>query len=120
MSTFIVNLLGLFLIAFIVGWFWLYRPKTITKPTNNRIDIHVDDGVYSPSDINVPLNQTTILQFIREDKNPCAETVIFEGLNISANLPINQVKSIQITPTSTGTFDFHCPMNMYKGKIYVA
>jgi plastocyanin domain-containing protein len=119
MNTLIVNILGLSLIAFIVGWFWLYRPKTAARPTNSVIDIHVDNGVYSPSDINIPLHQATILRFIREDKSPCAETVIFDGLDISENLPVNQSKAIRITPSSSGTFEFHCPMNMYKGRLHV-
>ena len=118
METLIVNSVGLFLIIFIVWWFWIAKPQ-VQKSNNSVVDIIVDNGVYSPSRIEVSAGEKTRLRFFRKDASPCAEKVIFEDLNIGEDLPLNQYKVIELTPKKPGEYSFACQMNMYHGSLVV-
>lgn len=119
MNTLLVNLAGLLLMAAIVWWFWLYRRAPVAQSASGVIEVRVADGVYSPDCIRVPVNQPTRLRFLRQDPSSCAATVIFEGLDTSAELPLGEVKEITITPTTPGQYSFSCPMQMYRGTLEV-
>ena len=113
----LVNLLGLLLIAAIVWWFWLYKPSSAARPDNGIIQIRVAEGVYSPSVLEVPVNETTLLRFYREDPAPCAESVAFDGLDVQAELPLEATKDVAVKPEAPGQYPFHCQMHMYKGTL---
>ena len=80
-------------------------------------DIIIDGGVYVPDTLQIPLNTPITLRFIRKDASHCAETVVFDGLNMSEAIPMNQPKEIIIHIKTPGAYAFHCPMGMYKGKL---
>jgi len=117
--SWIVNGIGLLLMAAIVWWFWLYRPRSAHQAQGGAIDILVDDGVYDPSYIEVHPGEPLTLRFLRKDPSPCAEQVIFHGLDVSAELPVDHVKTIRLTPQKPGTYRFTCQMQMYQGQIKV-
>jgi plastocyanin domain-containing protein len=110
-----INLAGLALIGFIVWWFWLYQPAAGIKADEGPVEIRVKDGVYQPARIEVPVGQEIQLKFIREDASPCAATVIFHGLDISEDLPLNQPKVLTLRITKPGEYKFTCQMQMYQG-----
>ena len=112
----VINLLGLALIVFIVWWFWLYKPEK-TKVTDDDITITVENGVYVPANITLPADKAITLTFIRKDASPCASTVIFDGLNISQELPLNKVIQVNLPALKKGEYAFTCQMHMYKGSI---
>lgn len=119
MIALLINLSGVLLMLAIVWWFWLYRPARAARPESGAIQIKVENGVYSPDRISVPINQPTRLRFLRKDPSACAATVIFDELDISADLPLEEVKELIITPTQSGTFNFSCQMQMYRGLLEV-
>lgn len=114
-----INLIGVVLIVGIIWWFWLSVPISVTwaeKATNNHlIEILLEDGVYTPSRIEVPLNQEFTLRFIRNDASPCAEKVLFEHLDQSLELPLKKPADITLNLTEAGEYAFNCEMNMYRG-----
>lgn len=114
-----VNIVGILFITFIVWWFWLYKPKKITKVSND-ITVRVKDGAYQPAYIAAKVNQPITLRFIREDASVCAETVIFSALNISKNLPLNEAVELTLTIANPGKYEFTCQMAMYRGKLIVS
>lgn len=114
-----INLLGLLLIALIVWWFWIYQPKAIFA-NNNTATVIVDSGSYEPSRIQLTAGKSTTLRFLRKDASPCAETVIFENLGISEELPLNRAKDISIPPLGVGEYSFTCQMKMYRGELVVS
>jgi plastocyanin domain-containing protein len=118
METLIVNLTGLALIVLIVWWFWLSSPKA-QKASSNFVDILVDNGTYTPSRIEVEAGKKTRLRFLRKDASPCAEKVVFEKFDISADLPLNEIREIEVTPGEPGEYVFTCQMQMYKGSLVV-
>lgn len=116
MSTLLVNIAGVVLIALIVWWFWLSKPK-LRRLSSDEIEIIVDNGVYSPARIEIPVGKTTKLKFIRKDPSPCAEKVLIDGLQISADLPINEAVVVSINPEQAGDYEFTCQMRMYRGNL---
>mgnify|MGYP003575984610 CR=1 FL=1 len=82
-------------------------------------DRDVSDGVYTRTVIRLQRCETATLRFHRRDPSPCAEHVIFHGLDIDEVLPVNGEKVIRITPPQAGTFAFTCQMQMYRGELRV-
>ena len=119
MTTLLVNILGLAAAAFIVWWFWLSKNLPEAKAGAGALDIVVDGGVYEPSVIRASAGKPLKLRFLRKDKSPCAEKVIFSGLDVSAELPVGQPRELEFTPKSPGEYEFTCQMAMYRGKLIV-
>jgi len=115
----LINLVGLLLITFIVWWFWIFKSRTEAHIEGNILDIVVDLGVYEPSVIHAKAGEKITLRFIRKDSNPCAEKVLFDGLDISADLPVGTPYDLTFTPEAKGEFNFTCQMAMYRGKLIV-
>jgi len=113
---FIINLVGLAVIALIVWWFWLYEPKEAELGENDLV-ITVENGIYSPSRIKLPAETPVAIKFMRKDPSPCSETVVFPDLQISETLPLEKLKSIQLPALAAGDYAFHCQMQMYRGEI---
>jgi len=118
MNILLVNLIALTIIFSIIWWFWLSKPKA-QKSDSNVVDIVVANGVYTPSRIEVKAGEKTTLRFLRKDASPCAEKVVFEDLNISADLPLNHYKEIEMTADTAGEYSFTCQMKMYRGSLVV-
>ncbi|MDB6062723.1 MAG: putative secreted protein containing plastocyanin domain [Verrucomicrobiaceae bacterium] len=116
--TLIVNGIGLLIIAAIIIWFWLWRARA-TQATTNAVDIVVANGVYKPDVIEMKRGTKLTLNFNREDPSPCAEQVIFHGLDISETLPVGKIKTIKLTPQHSGNYRFTCQMQMYQGTLKV-
>ena len=113
-----VNIAGLLVILLIIWWFWLSQPKVV-KQQSELLEVIVDNGVYTPAHIQVEQGNPLTLRFIRKDASPCAEKVIFDELNISADLPLDQPLDLHIPTQTPGSFDFTCQMQMYRGKLTV-
>ena len=118
MQEFMINLIGILLIALIVWWFLLAKPKA-KRISEDIIDIIVDDGVYNPAIIKASKGQTIKLRFIRKDPSPCAQVVIFSDFNKSAELPLAKPKTLSLQLTEAGEFEFTCQMAMYRGTLIV-
>ncbi|MDH5600774.1 MAG: cupredoxin domain-containing protein [Gammaproteobacteria bacterium] len=114
-----VNIIGILLIALIVWWFWIKQPRSV-KVASNEVEIIVDNGVYSPSNIELKLGQSVKIIFLRKDPSPCAEKVIFEELGVSLELPVNKAVEVTINPEKSGSYVFNCQMKMYTGHLKVS
>ncbi len=117
--TLIINIIGALFIIAIVVWFWLWKPRATQHANGSAIDIIVANGIYKPDVIELKRGATATLNFRRDDPSPCAEQVIFHGLDISETLPIGKIKSIQLTPAKSGDYRFTCQMQMYQGTLKV-
>lgn len=118
MSAIIINVIGLGLIAFVIAWFWLIKPKNFAANPYGA-EIIVKDGVYTPANIQLLVNIPYRLTFLRQDPSPCAESVIFPSLNISKQLPLNEKVDVVVTIKNPGEYEFTCQMGMYRGKLIV-
>ncbi|WP_317930741.1 cupredoxin domain-containing protein [Halioxenophilus sp. WMMB6] len=113
-----INIAGLLLIALIIWWFWLYKPKAVSLSAAETV-IVVDNGNYTPARIQLPAGKPVRLRFLRKDPSPCAELVLIPKLNISESLPVDHAKSINLPALAPGDYPFHCQMQMYRGEIVV-
>lgn len=119
MTSLLVNIIGLFTIALIIWWFWVSKPKAHLLRDEKSIEILVQDGVYTPSRIQVTVGKPVTLVFLRKDPSPCAEKVVFDDFSISQDLALDQPTEIKITPDKTGEVEFTCQMKMYRGSLVV-
>lgn len=108
---------GIGLVA-LIWWFFFGKRQETVAVAGERIDILVEGG-YKPSVIKVKKGQRTTFSLIRKDTNSCLEEFILPDFKISKFLPVGQKVDIEITPTKTGEFGFHCGMNMFHGKLIV-
>ena len=115
----LVNLVGLAVIGLIAWWFWIAKPKSRKESGAKPIDIIVNDGVYTPARIEVPVGRPIILRFLRKDPSPCAEKVVFDDFDINADLPIDETTDVVIIPKEQGEYEFTCQMKMYRGVLVV-
>jgi len=116
----VVTLGGLGLIGLELWWFLLSKPKSykaVTKDADvQEVTVTVDGG-YDPSRIVVETGKPVRLKFARKDPSSCLEQVIIPDFHIAADLPLNQVTTVEFTPKQAGTYLFTCGMNMFRGEI---
>lgn len=117
MMTVLVNILGAGLIAVTV-WFFLGKKEEVVTQVKGSVTITVDGG-YTPNVIQIKKGETTTLNFFRKDPSSCLEEVVIPDLKVRQFLPLDKTTPITITPHKAGTFDIHCGMNMFHGKIEV-
>lgn len=117
MIAWIINIAGLILICLVIWWFWLSKPAAQRATGRGPIEIVVDNGVYTPARIEVPAGQPVTLRFLRKDASPCAEYVVFDGLGVNTQLPVNQPFDLTVTPPIPGEYEFTCQMRMYRGQL---
>lgn len=75
---------------------------------------------FEPVRVNVKAGVPARLTFVRTTDETCATAVVFPGLDIRRELPLNQPVLITFTPEKAGTIDFVCGMNMLRGTVVVA
>lgn len=76
-------------------------------------------GGYRPSIIHVERNVPVRLIFDRQEHSSCSEELIIPSFGIRRALPAHEQTTIEFTPTTAGTFEFTCGMNMLRGSIIV-
>lgn len=107
---------GLGTIGFIY-WFF-FGKKDETFVADESVDVLVNGG-YKPSVIKIKKGKLTKLVFKRTDPNTCLEEIIIPDFKVKKFLPLNQKVEIDLTPKKAGTFQTHCGMGMFHGKIIV-
>ncbi|MBD2240078.1 cupredoxin domain-containing protein [Aulosira sp. FACHB-113] len=117
-----VTLGGLGLIGLELWWFLLSKPKShkavATDENIQEVTVTVDGG-YDPSRIVVQAGKPVQLKFARTDPSSCLEKVLIPDFRIAADLPLNQVTTVEFTPEQPGEYIFTCGMNMFRGAIAV-
>lgn len=83
-----------------------------------EIDIVVQGG-YHPSQIDLRVGERARLRFTRKEYNSCSKEVVFPTLGIRRELPPNVPVTIDFPARTVGEYEFHCGMNMIRGKVVV-
>jgi soluble P-type ATPase/plastocyanin len=76
-------------------------------------------GGYDPDVIVVKAGKPVKLHFYREEEASCSETVVFPDFAQSLRLPPFQTVTLELRPEEPGEYEFHCQMNMLRGKLIV-
>ncbi len=117
----LVNLIGLTLIAAVVGRFWLppRGAERATRTNGTQSALVVVKGGYTPDTIVLERNRPTRLVFRREEHARCSEHVILPAFDRQAALPPGVEVSVEFVPREPGEFPFMCAMGMLRGRIVV-
>jgi plastocyanin domain-containing protein len=109
-------------ITFVVWFFWLVKKEgvkaALTSSGYQEAMILVKGG-YTPDVIRVEAGTPVRLKFRREETASCSEMVIFPDFAKSARLPAGETVNVELMPKAPGRYDFHCQMNMLRGKLVV-
>ena len=116
MDKIVVIISGVGLISLIYWFFFGKNDKAVIA--GDTLDILVDGG-YKPENIKIKRGKTTKLIFTRTDSNSCLEEIIIPDFKIKEYLPLNKKVEITLSPEKTGTYQTHCGMGMFHGKIIV-
>jgi plastocyanin domain-containing protein len=120
-SQVVVTIGGALLIGFILWFFFGPRTAVAARRTAagvQEVEVAVR-GSYSPDRIEVEQGRPVRLVFIRREPNPCTDQVVFPDFGIVRDLPVGQPVPIAITPNRPGEYEFHCGMNMVRGRLIV-
>jgi plastocyanin domain-containing protein len=120
-GTFIVNIVGLSLIALTVWYFWLYRQQgtQLAEIAGVQEATITVKGGYDPDVIVAKLGKPVRLNFKRVESSMCSEMVVFDTIDKSAKLPEGETVVIEFTPNEIGDITFQCQMGMLRGKVVV-
>ncbi|MBD1937472.1 cupredoxin domain-containing protein [Microcoleus sp. FACHB-68] len=116
-----VTLGGLGLIGLELWWFVFSKSKSRQADSNQgvqEVTITVDGG-YEPARVIVSAGKLVRLNFMRRDPSSCLEKVVLPDFQISEDLALNRVTSVEFTPKQPGNYAFTCGMNMFRGVIEV-
>jgi len=113
----IIVAMGGFSLLIFIYWFFFGKRDKITI-AEDSIDILVDGG-YKPENIKIKRGKTTKLVFERRDPNTCLEEIYIPDFKIKRYLPLGKKVEIILTPKKAGSFQTHCGMGMFHGKIIV-
>jgi len=117
MINILVNVTGIALIV-LVYWFFFFKKEEKAEEVDNVVDIKVQGG-YIPGHIRVRKGKPLTLNFLRTDPSSCLEEIVIPDFGVREFLPLNEKKSITITPKKAGEYSMSCGMNMFHGKITV-
>jgi plastocyanin domain-containing protein len=117
----VVTVAGVLLVGFILWFFFGPRVATAARWTAGglqeaRVEVR---GSYSPDRIEVEAGRPVRLTFVRREANPCTEQVILPDFGVVKDLPVDRPVPVEFTPSRPGEFEFHCGMNMVRGRLVV-
>jgi hypothetical protein len=94
------------------------EPKEAAEvAADGRVDISVDASGYHPATISAPAKSKITLAFKRTTEAGCGQQLVMKSLDISKELPLDEVVEIEVEVPETGELGFACGMDMYKGKV---
>lgn len=119
MDKLFITILGLMTIGGIYWFFFGKKSADSGSLTAKKSWNILVDGGYSPKTVVVPVNKKSTLTFTRTDANSCLEEILIGDFKIKKFLPLNTPVRITLSPVKTGSFDMHCGMHMFHGKVVV-
>ena len=120
-SQIVVTLGGALFVGFILWFFFGPRGATAARRTATGLQEALVEvrGSYDPDRIEVEAGRPLRLTFVRREANPCTEQVILPAFGIVRDLPVGRPVPVEFTPDRPGEFEFHCGMNMVRGRLVV-
>ena len=117
----IVTLAGVALIAFILWFFFGPREAVAARHSAGgaqEVEVEVRSS-YVPDRIEAEAGRPIRIRFRRDDPNPCTAQVVFPDFGIVKDLPLGREVAVEVSPPQPGEYEFHCGMNMVRGKLIV-
>jgi len=118
-SQITVTLAGAALIAFILWFFFGPRQAVAARQSAGgvqEVEVEVRSS-YVPDRIEAQAGRPIRIKFRRDDPNPCTAQVVLPDFGIVKDLPLGREVAAEVTPPTPGEYEFHCGMNMVRGKL---
>jgi plastocyanin domain-containing protein len=115
----LVTLGGVVLVAFFLWFFFGPRATTAARTTPagaQEVEVSVGSS-YVPDRIEIQAGRPVRIKFRRSEPNPCTDQVVFPDFGVVRDLPLGQETMIEVIPPAPGEYQFHCGMNMVRGKL---
>jgi hypothetical protein len=106
------------------------RPSGSRTPVTRRLDttvpsksslqptkVLVTKRGYEPAKLNLRAGLPARVTFMRTTDQTCGTEVIFPGIGVKRELPLNRPVEIEFPPPKSGELPFVCGMNMLKGVV---
>ena len=95
------------------------QTKHAHKTQSQTIRVNVTDAGYQPDSFQVRRGILTKLIFTRRTESDCGAVLVIPKYGVHRDLPLNTPVVVTFRPRDTGTFNFTCGMNMFRGQIIV-
>lgn len=118
----LVTLIGVSLIASVGIFFFGASTSGVNafvEGERQRVRITVKRG-YAPSLVTLQRGVPAVLEFFRDEDDPCSERVVLDGFNQNVFLPPFTATEVELLPDREGSFTFACGMGMLRGRILVS
>jgi plastocyanin domain-containing protein len=93
--------------------------SAVPVQASGKLSVTVGDNGFVPSAVTASKGQPLTLEFKRVSDKTCATQVVFPELNITKDLPLNNVVAISIPTDQPRKLAFQCGMGMYKSSVVI-
>ena len=83
-----------------------------------NVEVIVDKG-YQPQIVELMKGVPAEISFKRTNEQGCLDVVHSTELGFEENLPLNEIKTVEVATDKAGEFDFSCGMDMFHGKVVI-
>jgi plastocyanin domain-containing protein len=83
------------------------------------IRVDVTDSGYRPDSLHLRRGILTKLIFTRKTESACGRVLVIPRYGVHRELPFNRPVTITLRPRETGSFNFTCGMDMFRGEVIV-
>lgn len=94
-------------------------PSPLASSGAQEVRLVVTDKGFEPAQIMVEKDRPIALTVTRKTDQTCAKEIVFKGLDVRRELPLNQDVRIDLPARSAGTLEYACGMDMLKGSLVV-
>jgi hypothetical protein len=96
--------------------FYVEKAQGPAKAGDTPVDVKVTSGGFVPKRIEAEAGKTVKLRFTRTSRDTCATQVVFPGLGVTRDLPLDKPVEVDVV-VPKGALAFTCGMHMLKGSV---
>ena len=105
----------------LLGWYFFGPKKSHGAELEDGVQVLrvTVKGGYQPEVLEVAAGLPVRILFDRREAGECSSRVVIPDYRVNQPLPAYATTAVEFTPTTVGTVDFACGMNMLHGRIHV-
>jgi hypothetical protein len=96
--------------------FYVDKAQATATAGDAPVDVKVTGGGFVPKRIEATAGKTVKLRFTRTSRTTCATQVVFPGLGVTRDLPLDKPVEVDVV-VPKGALAFTCGMHMLKGSV---
>jgi plastocyanin domain-containing protein len=94
-------------------------PAPVAAGGAQEIQLTVTDAGFEPAQVTVEKDRPIALTITRKTEQTCAKDIVFKGMDVKKDLPLNEAVRIELPAQPSGTVEYACGMDMIKGSLVV-